>query len=150
MKHKLDARGVIIRCSECDTSNRVPFARLNTAGTCGSCKATLPLPHAPMDVRDGAHFDALVAASPVPVLVDFWAPWCGPCLSVAPELERAAAASRGEFLVVKIDTQAHPGLGARFGVRAIPTMAVFEGGAERDRRQGAIPAHQIEQFARGR
>ena len=149
MKHTLDARGVVVRCAACGQSNRLPFAKLDVSGTCGACGAALPKPHAPMDVRDAAHFDALVAASPVPVLVDFWAPWCGPCLAVAPELERAAADAKGDFLVVKIDTQALPRLGARFSVRAIPTMAVFEGGQERRRRQGAIGAHAIAAFARG-
>jgi thioredoxin len=95
-----------------------------------------------------ANFQAEVLESDKPVLVDFWAPWCGPCRMVAPELEKVAAAARGEFLVVKVNTEALPEVGNQFGIRSIPTMAVFKGGREVTRTAGARPAADIQAFVR--
>jgi thioredoxin 2 len=103
-------------------------------------------PSQPVEVPDAATFDALVAEAPVPVLVDFWAPWCGPCRTMAPELERAARQVAGSALVVKVDTDAVPELGERFRIRSIPTLAVFRGGREVSRAAGARPAEEIQAF----
>ena len=94
-------------------------------------------------------FDALVAQWPLKVVVDFWAPWCGPCRMVAPELQKVAAANAGRYLVVKVNTDALPELGERFSIRSIPTMAVFAGGREVARTAGARPAADIEAFVAG-
>jgi thioredoxin 2 len=88
----------------------------------------------------------LIAQSSVPVVVDYWAPWCGPCRMVAPELAKVAARSAGKFLVVKVNTDALPDLGDRYRIRSIPTMAVFSGGREVSRTSGARPADEIERF----
>lgn len=148
-KPTLDDKGVVSACAHCGRRNRIPYARLSAEGTCGQCQADLPALAAPLDIHSAAQFDALVGASPLPVVIDFWAPWCGPCRMVAPELEKIAQARAGEWLVVKIDTEALPGLGARFGVRSIPTMAVFVGGQEAARTSGARPAPAIEAWVRG-
>ena len=87
-------------------------------------------------------------AASLPVIVDFWAPWCGPCRMVAPELQRVAASNAGRYLIVKVNTDAVPELGERFRIRSIPTMAVFEGGREVARTSGARPAADIEAFVR--
>lgn len=91
-------------------------------------------------------FDEKVVNASTPVLVDFWAPWCGPCRMVAPELQKVAASTAGKYLVVKVNTDAHPELGERFNIRSIPTMAVFAGGREVARTAGARPAADIEAF----
>jgi thioredoxin 2 len=93
-----------------------------------------------------AHFEALIANSPVPVLVDFWAPWCAPCRTVAPEMEKVAVAETGRLLVVKINTENLPALSSRFEVRSIPTMMVFFHGREMGRTAGARPAAAIREF----
>ncbi len=93
-------------------------------------------------------FDAVVASSSLPVVVDFWAPWCGPCRMVAPELEKVARSAAGELLVVKVNTEALPALGDRFGIQSIPTMAVFRDGGEIARTAGARPASDILAFVR--
>ena len=142
-KPMLDDKGVVLACARCGRKNRVPYARLGSAGTCGQCQTDLPAPDAPLDITQADQWDAL-AAAPLPVVVDFWAPWCGPCRTVAPELEKVAKASAGQQLVVKINTEALPHLGARFGVQAIPTLAVFAQGRELARISGARPAAAIE------
>ena len=145
---KLDNRGVLTTCSSCGKTNRVPYASLQKTPRCGNCKSPLPAPAAPIAVPSAEIFDALVHASSIPIIVDFWAPWCGPCHMVAPELEKVAAAAPGEMLVVKIDTEALPELGERFRVRSIPTMAVFRDGREVARTAGARPAADIQAFVR--
>jgi thioredoxin 2 len=141
-----DDRGIILACSSCGQKNRVAYDRLGQGVRCAQCKEMLPQPAAPVDIARAADFDRLVASSPLPIVVDFWAPWCGPCRMVAPEIEKVAARSAGRFLVVKVDTDAVADLGQRLGIRSIPTMAVFAGGKEVSRTTGARPAAEIERF----
>lgn len=142
----MDERGLIVSCSQCGQRNRVPFGR---TAKCGRCGAALGGPGGPVEVPSVEAFDALIRDSTLPVVVDFWAPWCGPCHMVAPEIARVAAANADRWIVVKVNTDALPELGDRFGIRSIPTMAVFSGGREVARTAGARPAADIEAFVRG-
>jgi thioredoxin 2 len=142
----LDDRGVVMACSSCGQKNRVVYSHLGDAVKCGRCKTDLSATTTPLEVDTTADFDRLVAHSSIPIVVDYWAPWCGPCRMVAPELAKVAARSGGKFLVVKVNTDALADLGERFRIRSIPTMAVFSGGQEVKRTTGARPAADIEQF----
>jgi thioredoxin 2 len=144
---QLDDRGFIIACSSCGQRNRVPYSSRETR--CGRCKAMMRPPTEPIEVPSAEAFDALVRGAGQPVVVDFWAPWCGPCRMVAPEIAKVAASNAGRFIVVKINTDAVPELGERFRIQSIPTMAIFEGGRETARTTGAMPAAQIESFVNG-
>jgi thioredoxin 2 len=130
-------------CPSCGTQNRIAYARLAETARCGKCKAPLPPPAHPVAVASAQEFDELVRDAALPVLVDFWAAWCGPCRSVAPELERLAQARAGQVLVAKVDTEALPELARRFGIRGIPTFILFRGGQEAGRTSGAMPGAQI-------
>ena len=142
----LDDRGVIVRCPNCGQKNRVLYERLSNPFRCGQCKRELGPPSDPIEIGTSAAFDCVVAKASVPVVVDYWAPWCGPCRMVAPELKKVAARQAGRVLVVKVNTEALPDLGERFGVRSIPTLAVFAQGRELARTAGARPAADIETF----
>lgn len=142
----LDDRGVVTQCASCGQKNRQVFGQLGDTMRCGKCRTELPPAAVPVHVPSAAAFDALVRASSLPVLVDFWAPWCGPCRMVAPELDRVAQAEAGRLIVAKVNTEDLPMVGDRFAVRSIPTMAVFDGGAEVGRDVGAQPASAIQEF----
>jgi thioredoxin 2 len=141
---QLDERGLITVCTSCGQRNRIAFNAKETR--CGRCKTPLPPPAEPVEVPDARAFDALVREAAQPIVVDFWAPWCGPCRMVAPELVRVAASNSGRLIVAKVNTDQNAELGERFRIRSIPTMAVFHGGKELARTAGAMPAAQIEAF----
>lgn len=143
---QFDSRGVIVACPSCGQRNRRAFDKLDAESRCGKCQDALPTAGAPVETPDAASFDAAIASSNLPVVVDFWAPWCGPCHMVAPELEKVARAAAGRYLVLKVNTDAIPELGDRFGIRSIPTMAVFQAGREAGRTSGARPAADIDAF----
>ncbi len=146
MVMNLDNKGVVVQCPSCAQRNRVPYGRLGAETRCGQCRAPLSAPSEPIETPDSASFDATIAQASLPVVVDFWAPWCGPCRMVAPELANVAKRNAGRYLIVKVNTDALPDLGERFRIMSIPTMAVFVDGREAGRTTGARPAPEIESF----
>ena len=142
----LDDRGVVVPCPACGRKNRLPYNRLDHPVRCASCKTALAPPSEPIEVATSNEFDRLVKESAIPVVVDYWAPWCGPCRMVAPELIKVAARNAGRLLVLKVNTDALTDLGERFAIRSIPTLAVFAAGREVARTAGARPAADIEAF----
>jgi thioredoxin 2 len=146
---EMDDRGIVVACAKCGQKNRLIYDHLGDEVRCGECKEPLAPPAGPIELRSSADFDRLVAHSSLPVLVDYWAPWCGPCRMVAPELQKVAARQVGKVLVVKVNTDELADLGQRFNVRSIPTLAVFAGGKEVARASGARPADEIETFVAG-
>ena len=146
MADSLDDRGVVVACPSCGKRNRLGYGSLGKTTRCGHCKADIPSPSAPTEATSAAEFDAALRDSALPLVVDFWAPWCGPCRMVAPELEKLARTHAGEWLIVKVNTDEAQELGDRYRIRSIPTMAVMQHGRELARVAGAMPAAQIEAF----
>jgi thioredoxin 2 len=142
----VDSKGIVVSCASCGQQNRLPFARLAAETRCGKCKTPLGAPSEPVEVPDAAAFDALIGGSSLPVVVDFWAPWCGPCRMVAPEIARVARTHAGRYVVAKVNTDEVAEIGDRYRIQSIPTMAVFADGKERARTTGARPAAEIESF----
>ena len=133
-----------IACPHCQAVNRVPEERRQEGPTCGRCGAALLDGH-PAELSD-ASFDAVIGKTDLPVLVDFWAPWCGPCRQMAPQFAQAAQALRGEVLFAKVNSDDHQRTAGRFAIRSIPTMVLMQGGREVARMSGAMPAGQIAQW----
>lgn len=135
------AEALHVVCPHCGTTNRVPRERLAEGGSCGRCKEPLFAGH-PAEV-DEAGFRAQVEQSDLPVVVDFWAPWCGPCRAMAPAYEQAARALEPQVRFLKVNTDQEQVLAGRMGIRGIPTLAIFRGGREIARQSGAIDARAL-------
>ena len=133
------------RCVQCGGINRIPAARLSAGPTCGRCKASIDLGNKPHELDDDG-LARLVRAAPVPVLVDFWAPWCGPCRAVAPHLAALAKEQAGHLIVAKINTDQHQRTAGQLNVRGIPTLAVWKGGQLQVSEAGARMGAQLRAF----
>jgi thioredoxin 2 len=143
-----DPSGLVLACPACAQANRLPYRHWTSATRCGRCRAELVRPPAVVEAPDAAAFRGLVASVPCPVLVDFWAPWCGPCRSMAPEFERLAAGIGQEAILVKLNTEEVPEVASEHRIQSIPAFVLFLGGREIARTAGAMPASRLREFIR--
>lgn len=146
-KGKVKAMGndIIIKCSKCGAKNRVPVSKTGDRPVCGKCHAPLSTdfaPGVPVDIDDFT-FEKEVLSCPGAVLVDCWAPWCGPCRSLAPVLEQLASEYKGRLKIAKLNTDDNPKTGMKYNIQSIPTMLLFNNGQQVDRIVGALPKQEI-------
>ena len=144
----METAALHIACAACGAVNRVPAARAGDDPTCGHCHRPLLDGH-PLELTDG-NFDAVARGTDLPLLVDFWAPWCGPCRQMAPQFEQAAQRLKGRVRLAKVNTDENPALATRFGIRSSPTLVRLERGRETGRDSGALPAARIVALAESR
>ena len=140
------SESLIVVCPQCHSANRLPAERLADGGICGKCKQALFI-GSPMEL-DAVTFDSHAGRSDIPLLVDFWAPWCGPCRGMAPAFAEAARQLEPEFRLAKVNTEEEQQLAARFGIRSIPTLALFRKGRETARQAGAMDTASLVRWAR--
>ncbi len=141
-----DEKGLLVACPQCGKRNRMTYERLGLAFRCGNCHTELAAPNEPVEVTSRTAFDALTTHSRLPVLVDFWAEWCGPCKMMGPQLHQAAGEGAGQFIAAKVNTDQLHEVAEQFQISGIPTLILFKGGKEVARQSGAMPAALIKRF----
>lgn len=145
MNHHLesDERGIILPCPACGTANRIAYAKVSQQGRCGTCKADLPLIATPVEVASPAAFASLLSQCPLPVLIDFWAPWCGPCQMMTPEFAKAAAQTAGEGIFIKVNTDEQQQIASQFRIQGIPAFTLIRNGKVTAQTSGFQPAARL-------